>query len=192
MFIRLCFCVMPLLLAACATPPDTPAPALISRTEATRPASAPQPMVSRIEAPRPTTVIAPRRPPQETTLALEVFFAPGMNKLSARQEENLDSFARLVIRKGSITTITIDGHADEPGTDKYRLALAGKRAESLKRALLLRGVPEDKVTTQALLTPTWEAPPACRGKAPAAGRKIPDCVSPGTSATVSVKTTTAD
>jgi len=192
MFTRLYFCVLPVLLASCATPPVAPPPALISRVEAPRPASAPPPMVSRIEAHRPTTVSPPRRSPQETTLALEVFFAPRILKLSAKQEANLDSFAGLVLRNGNITVVTIDGHADEPGTDKYRLALAGQRAESLKRLLLLRGVPVDKVTTQALLAPTWEAPKGCIGKSPAAARKIPDCVSPGTSAKVSVKTTTTD
>lgn len=123
---------------------------------------------------------------------MEVFFAPRMNRLSEKQEENLASFAAVILRSGSINAVTIEGHADEPGTDKYRLGVAGQRAESIKRFLLVRGVPENKVTTQALLTPTWDAPPACNGKTPAAARKIPDCVSPGTSATVSVKTTTAD
>ena len=77
-------------------------------------------MLSRIEAPRQANVSSPRTSPQETTLALQVFFPPRMNKLPARQEGNIDSFLALVLRNGSITAVTIVGHADESGLDPAR------------------------------------------------------------------------
>lgn len=43
--------------------------------------------------------------------------------------------------------IVVEGHADERGSREYNLALAQKRAEAVKRALLLLGVTEVQVET---------------------------------------------
>lgn len=177
------WCVLPALLAACATPvapPPAPAPEI-----------PPPALISRIEAPRPTTAIAPRRPPAQSTLAMALVFAPRMSRLSAQQEEHLASFAAHLRRSGTIDALTIEGHADEPGSDKYRLALAGQRAERLARLLALQGLPQEKISTTATLQRTWERPPGCRGATPAARKKL-ECVNPGTTVTVSAKITASE
>lgn len=125
---------------------------------------------------------------------MALVFAPRMNKLSAEREEHLASFAAQLRRSGTITAVTavtVEGHADESGSDKYRLALAGQRAERLARLLEMHGLPHEKITTTATLQRTWEMPPECRS-ATAAARKKLECASPGTTVTVSAKITASE
>lgn len=122
---------------------------------------------------------------------MALVFAPRMNKLSAEREEHLASFAAQLRRSGTITAITIESHADETGSDKYRLALAGQRAERLARLLEMHGLPHEKITTTATLQRTWEMPPECRS-ATAAARKKLECASPGTTVAVSAKITASE
>ena len=42
--------------------------------------------------------------------------------------------------------LRLEGHTDERGSREYNIALGERRAESVQRALLLRGVPRQQVT----------------------------------------------
>ena len=44
-------------------------------------------------------------------------------------------------------TFTIEGHADERGTREYNIGLGERRAQAVRRALMLQGVAESQVTT---------------------------------------------
>ena len=46
------------------------------------------------------------------------------------------------IKENSISSITIEGHADEQGTREYNLALGARRATAVRNYLVSKGVPE--------------------------------------------------
>jgi peptidoglycan-associated lipoprotein len=43
--------------------------------------------------------------------------------------------------------VLIEGHCDDRGSEEYNIALGASRAESVKRALVLGGVPADRIRT---------------------------------------------
>jgi OmpA family len=46
--------------------------------------------------------------------------------------------------------IVVTGHADRRGTDKYNMSLSERRVAAVKAFLVARGIPEDKITVQAV------------------------------------------
>lgn len=66
---------------------------------------------------------------------------------------DLSDAARAVLQKNSewlrrwvSTTITIEGHADSRGTNEYNLALAERRAGSVRDYLVSLGVPATRIS----------------------------------------------
>jgi peptidoglycan-associated lipoprotein len=51
----------------------------------------------------------------------------------------------LVRGAGAKRKVFIEGHADQRGSREYNLSLGQKRAESVKNAMKLQGVPEDRI-----------------------------------------------
>ena len=43
--------------------------------------------------------------------------------------------------------ILVEGHCDDRGSDEYNIALGASRAESVKQALLQRGISADRIKT---------------------------------------------
>lgn len=68
----------------------------------------------------------------------------------------LDHHSRFLIGNGKYKML-IQGTTDERGTREYNLALGQKRAESIKKALLLLGAKEDQLEAVSL----GEERPAC-------------------------------
>jgi len=68
----------------------------------------------------------------------------------------LDHHARFLIGNGKYKML-IQGNTDERGTREYNLALGQKRAEAIKKALLLLGAKEDQLEAVSL----GEERPAC-------------------------------
>lgn len=68
----------------------------------------------------------------------------------------LDRHARFLISNGKYKML-IQGNTDERGTREYNLALGQKRAEAIKKALLLLGAREDQLEAVSL----GEERPAC-------------------------------
>ena len=50
------------------------------------------------------------------------------------------------IKENSISSITIEGHADEQGTREYNLALGARRATAVRNYLVSKGVPESNLS----------------------------------------------
>lgn len=50
------------------------------------------------------------------------------------------------LRNTTEARVRLGGHTDERGTREYNIALGERRAESVRRALLLRGVPRAQIT----------------------------------------------
>ncbi len=63
---------------------------------------------------------------------------------TSRLEYNLD-----LLKEFKEYYVVLDGHADERGTREYNVALAGRRAESVKKFLVENGFNPDKITINA-------------------------------------------
>ncbi len=63
------------------------------------------------------------------------------------------------IRAGSWSTVVIEGHCDERGSEEYNLALGERRANAIKQYLVDSGVASSRLDTVSF----GEASPAVRG-----------------------------
>jgi OOP family OmpA-OmpF porin len=113
-----------LLLCACATHPET---------AATTPPPAPA---------GPPSVT----PPGPERLIFGFGYASG--ELSPQAEGMLDQAGRLY-RDGNPTMMTVSGHADATGDEYLNLILSARRAGAVKRGLVARGIPANKLELQA-------------------------------------------
>lgn len=144
-------------LAACGgkQPPATPAP----------PPPPPPPQVTQTPPPPPppppAPAPAPTPPPAPTAEELfarktvqqlndehpldDVFFAFDKSDLSDTARASLQKDADWM-RKWTTTTVTIEGHADDRGTNEYNLALGERRASAVRDYLVSLGVPGSRLT----------------------------------------------
>ncbi len=65
--------------------------------------------------------------------------------LSSDAQGRLSSLAQCI--KGGAGAVTLEGHADERGTEEYNLQLSNRRAASVKRYLTDLGVPDNRLET---------------------------------------------
>lgn len=68
-----------------------------------------------------------------------VFFGTDQHRLDGEAQRTLDRQAQW-LQANPGTNVTIEGHADERGTRQYNLALGARRANSVRRYLVQRGV----------------------------------------------------
>jgi OmpA-OmpF porin, OOP family len=61
-------------------------------------------------------------------------------KIAKESIKTVDEVAKILQEHGDFTVIEIGGHADERGYDKYNLELTQKRVESVRKALIDRGI----------------------------------------------------
>lgn len=104
------------------------------------------------------TVQTPPPPPQPQPVQLSpaeqfmaqvgdsVFFALDQSTLSGDSQRTLDAQAAFLAANPGIT-ITVEGHADERGTDDYNLALGARRAAAARDYLIARGVSAGRIDT---------------------------------------------
>lgn len=74
----------------------------------------------------------------------DVLFDTGKSTLKPGAVGTVDRLAEF-LRKSPDRAVTIEGHTDSVGTDDYNLALSDARANSVKAALISRGVPPTQV-----------------------------------------------
>jgi OmpA-OmpF porin, OOP family len=74
----------------------------------------------------------------------DVLFDTGKSTLKPGAVGTVDRLAEF-LRKSPDRAVTIEGHTDSVGTDEYNLALSDARANSVKAALISRGVPPTQV-----------------------------------------------
>ncbi|KPV41101.1 hypothetical protein AN478_04110 [Thiohalorhabdus denitrificans] len=82
---------------------------------------------------------AATRPDQE-----RVFFAFDSSELNEEAREVLRSHADYLKANGDIQ-VALEGHTDERGSREYNLALGERRAESVKRLLVVQGVESERL-----------------------------------------------
>ncbi|MFP4616493.1 MAG: peptidoglycan-associated lipoprotein Pal [Thiohalospira sp.] len=73
-----------------------------------------------------------------------VFFAFDSSELDDEAREVLREHAKYLKANGDIE-VALEGHTDERGSRDYNLALGERRAESVKRLLVVQGVSSDRL-----------------------------------------------
>ena len=76
---------------------------------------------------------------QLNTLAENIFFESGSDKLTASSLPRLDEVAT-ILKKFMASNLTIDGHTDNTGTAAMNMELSQKRCNSVKNYLISKGI----------------------------------------------------
>lgn len=95
-----------------------------------------------------------------------IYFAFDDASLSEQARNRLREKARW-LRNNTESTVIIEGHCDERGTDEYNLALGSRRAESVKDFLVNAGIDASRLITISY----GEEQPAVEGHNPEAWEK---------------------
>ena len=80
---------------------------------------------------------------------VDITFPVGGAMLTPEDEKQLDLAARLYRDAHPVLMFTT-GYADRTGDEYQNVLLSAKRAETVKRALVARGIPADRLLIQAL------------------------------------------
>lgn len=87
--------------------------------------------------------------PSDTTgmiMQEDIYFDFDKSSLTSAAQDNLMRKAAW-LRANPAVTVTIEGHADERGTNEYNLALGDRRADSAKAFLVDLGIAASRLTT---------------------------------------------
>ncbi len=108
----------------------------VSQAKAPAPAPAPEPEAA--PAPKPTA--------EWNISQNNIYFEFDKSRLTPMAQDTLMRHAAW-LRENPDVTITIEGHADERGTNEYNLALGDRRADSAKDFLVDLGIDAKRLTT---------------------------------------------
>ncbi|WP_377701154.1 OmpA family protein [Pseudoduganella sp. UC29_71] len=112
------------------------------------PAPAPAPAPEPVAAPAPAPVAPPPPPPaprfEKVTMSATELFAFDSAKLNPNQPK-LDELATLLNNNPSVGNVTITGHTDRLGSDKYNQKLSEQRANAVKAYLTGKGVAAERL-----------------------------------------------
>jgi outer membrane protein OmpA-like peptidoglycan-associated protein len=97
-------------------------------------------------APTPTPAPAPL-PRQETIVVRDLHFAFDSAEISPADRTQLDTVASRLRSEASTTRLTINGHTDSKGTDRYNQRLSERRAASVRNYLVQSGVPAASIVS---------------------------------------------
>lgn len=104
------------------------------------PVAMPQPEPTPMPAPQPTPVAKPKpKPAPPITRSFLVFFDWDKSAITP-EARRVISQAAANTRKAGITRITLTGHADRSGPERYNMALSLRRASAVKREMMRNGV----------------------------------------------------
>jgi peptidoglycan-associated lipoprotein len=73
-----------------------------------------------------------------------VFFSEGSAQLGTRGNAALAAQAAWLVRHPAVM-VTIEGHADEPGSARVNLEVSERRAQAVRARLIERGVPAERI-----------------------------------------------
>jgi peptidoglycan-associated lipoprotein len=91
-------------------------------------------------------VVAPVPKIPDVVMQEDIYFEFDKSTLTPAAQDNLMRKAEW-LRENADTTVTIEGHCDERGTNEYNLALGDRRAESAKAFLVDLGIDVSRLTT---------------------------------------------
>jgi len=139
--------VLIVLLAGCASTPESPPPAALPSV-APAPAPAPAPRAAPTPPPAPAPVAAPKRCDTTVTFQNQETFPFDRFALTEAAKARLD---RDVVAKLAtcerVDSVVIEGHADRIGSQQYNLKLSERRADSVKSYLTRKGADRTKIET---------------------------------------------
>lgn len=79
----------------------------------------------------------------------DVLFATGKADLLPGAQRTIDQLTA-VLNKHPDQKVSVEGHTDSVGSDNYNLALSQRRAESVRMAIMARGIDSDRITARGL------------------------------------------
>lgn len=85
-------------------------------------------------------------PPGELGSQRVIYFDFDSNDIRPEFVDVIAAHGRFLAGNASIR-VRLEGHSDERGTREYNIGLAERRAQSVKRALMLQGVQDSQVAT---------------------------------------------
>jgi OmpA-OmpF porin, OOP family len=85
---------------------------------------------------------------KEISIGQEVEFEVDRSIIRPQSKELLDTVARVIKEHPEIARLEVQGHTDNTGNARHNKVLSAARAEAVKRALALRGVPERRLVAQ--------------------------------------------
>lgn len=78
-----------------------------------------------------------------------VRFATNSSKLTPEYKAKLDKEVVQWLKDDKEVNVTVNGHTDERGSDKYNLALGKRRAASVKAYLVSKGIKADRISVKS-------------------------------------------
>jgi peptidoglycan-associated lipoprotein len=139
-----------LLLSACQSDEEMPAPMMTAAPApapmAARPAPAPQAAPAPMAAPRPAGPIAGTIQDFQQNVGDRVLFGYDRSDLEDSGRSTLQKQAAWLQRFPTVV-LTVEGHADERGTREYNLALGARRAQAVRDYLVSLGISGARVET---------------------------------------------
>ncbi len=128
--------------------------------EAVAPAPAPAPMVEEAPAPAPAPApvveVDPLNDPASILAKRSVFFPFDVSAVQEEDKPAVLAHAKYLSEHPD-RTVRVQGNCDERGSNEYNLALGQRRAESVKKMLILGGASASQITTVSY----GEEKPAC-------------------------------
>ena len=144
------------LLAACSTSPTDEGAAVESRTPG---GAAGQPVPGGGVTGTPiggAGKIDPLKDPASPLSKRSIYFDFDSDAIKDEFKPTLDAHAKY-IRENATSKVLLQGHADERGSREYNLALGQRRADAVRRYLVLAGAPEARIESVSL----GEEKPSC-------------------------------
>lgn len=128
--------------AAAPTSPTSPVPApRVGEAPVTRPAPPAETPI------RPPSPVAPATPTTPAAVPLQdIFFDFDKSNIRDDQKAALNQDVSW-LKANATAKITIEGHADERGTNEYNLALGERRAKATRDYLVAVGIEAARITT---------------------------------------------
>jgi peptidoglycan-associated lipoprotein len=83
---------------------------------------------------------------QLAQVGMVVYFDYDSSDLKPESNAIVTAHAKYLASNGSLK-VRLEGNTDERGTREYNIALGERRAQAVRRALLLQGVTEGQITT---------------------------------------------
>ncbi|TSA86970.1 OmpA family protein [Helicobacter mehlei] len=157
-------------------PPEQPTPApqpafkqdQTMQKEQVQPQPTPAPQPAPQPQPEPQPAPTPE-PPKATfpsgTIIGEIYFDFDKYSVRTDMQDVIDESVQKI--KDSHMKVLLEGNTDEFGTGEYNFALGLKRALSVKRALIVKGIPKETIK----IVSYGETKPACQEKVKECYRK---------------------
>jgi len=142
---------------------EEPAPEPVAKTIVAEPVPTPAPPPPAPAPPAPAPVVVPPPAPrfQKYTLSVTELFAFDSAELQKSQPK-LDEIANVLMNDSTVDDVLIVGYTDRIGSDKYNQKLSERRAETIKKYLVSKGVKAERLVAKG----KGEAEPivGCEGK----------------------------